>query len=146
MVIVGATVDRTKRLVRPALYNLARIKVLPENFVLIGVARAEGTAETWRTELHDTLKSFVGNAATEFDVDHIDETVWKRLADKLIYVRGDLTKAELYDKLRSVLDEDDKTHGTNGNVIFYLAVADGLFGSISQPVSFCVSSMTSRSV
>jgi glucose-6-phosphate 1-dehydrogenase len=130
MVIFGATGDLTKRLVIPALYNLARTKVLPENFVLIDVARAEGTAESWRHQLYDTLKSFVGNAATEFDVDHIDEAVWKRLAEKMVYVRGDLTKPELYDKLRSALGEAQKTHGTQDNAIFYLAVADRLFGSV----------------
>ncbi|MGA2843778.1 MAG: glucose-6-phosphate dehydrogenase, partial [Steroidobacteraceae bacterium] len=90
MVIFGATGDLTKRLVVPALYNLLRTKVLPEHFVLIGVARAEGTAESWRDELHGVLTSFVGDAAAEFDVDHIDEDVWKRLAEKMIYVQGDL--------------------------------------------------------
>src|ERR1700733_10501986 len=79
MVLFGATGDLTKRLVMPALYNLARSKVLPEQFALIGVARAEGTAESWRNHLYDTLKSFVGNASAEFDVDHIDEVAWKRL-------------------------------------------------------------------
>jgi glucose-6-phosphate 1-dehydrogenase len=132
MVIFGATGDLTRRLVSPALYNLARSKVLPENFMLIGVARAEGTSESWRDELHETLKSFVGNAATEFDVDHIDEAVWKRLAEKMVYVRGDLTKPELYEKLSSALGEAEKTRGTKGNAIFYLAVADRLFGSVVE--------------
>ena len=50
MVIFGATGDLTKRLVIPALYNLSRTKMLPEHFALIGVARAEGTAESWRDE------------------------------------------------------------------------------------------------
>ena len=127
MVIFGATGDLTKRLVIPALYNLSRTKVLPEHFALIGVARAEGTAESWRDHLYDTLKSFVGNATTEFDVDHIDEAAWKRLAEKMVYVRGDLNKPELYDRLRSALEEADKARGTQGNAIFYLAVADRLF-------------------
>jgi len=100
MVIFGATGDLTKRLVVPALYNLSRTNVLPEQFALIGVARAEGTAESWRDGLYDTLKSFVGNAAAEFDVEHIDEDVWKRLAEKMIYLQGELMKPELYDKLR----------------------------------------------
>src|SRR3984885_12719095 len=129
MVIFGATGDLTKRLVMPALYNLSRTKVLPEHFALIGVARAEGTADSWRNELYDTLKSFVGNATTEFNVDHIDEVAWKRLAEKMAYVRGDLAKPELYDTLRNALVEADKVHGTQGNAIFYLAVADRLFGS-----------------
>ena len=131
-VIFGATGDLTKRLVIPALYNLSRTNVLPEHFALIGVARAEGTAESWRDHLYDTLKSFVGNATTEFDVDHIDEAAWKQLAEKMVYVRGDLNKAELYDKLRSALEDADKAHGTQGNAIFYLAVADRLFGSVVQ--------------
>ena len=129
MVIFGATGDLTKRLVIPALYNLARTNVLPEQFALIGVARAEATAESWRDHLYDTLKSFVGNPTTEFNVDHIDEAAWKRLAEKMVYVRGDLAKPDLYDKLRSALAEADKVHGTQGNAIFYLAVADQLFGS-----------------
>jgi hypothetical protein len=61
MVIFGATGDLTKRLVMPALYNLSRTKTLPENFALIGVARADLTAESWRDDLYQTLKSYVGN-------------------------------------------------------------------------------------
>jgi glucose-6-phosphate 1-dehydrogenase len=129
MVIFGATGDLTKRLVIPALYNLSRTKILPEHFALIGVARAEGTAESWRDGLYETLKSFVGNAAAEFDVDHIDEAAWKWLAEKMVYVRGDLGNPELYEKLRSALAEADNAHGTQGNAIFYLAVADRLFAS-----------------
>jgi glucose-6-phosphate 1-dehydrogenase len=130
MVIFGATGDLTKRLVMPALYNLLRTKVLPEHFALIGVARAEGTAENWCDQLYGMLKSFVGNAAAEFDIDDIDEAAWKRLAEKMVYVQGDLTKPELYAKLRGALDDAEKTHGTRGNAIFYLAIADRLFGSV----------------
>jgi glucose-6-phosphate 1-dehydrogenase len=132
MVIFGATGDLTKRLVIPALYNLSPTKVLPEHFALIGVARAEGTTESWRDQLYHTLKSFVGNATTEFDVDHIDEDAWKRLAEKMVYVRGDLTKPELYVKLSGALEDADKAHGTQGNAIFYLAVEDRLFGSVVE--------------
>src|SRR6202795_4723551 len=88
MVIFGATGDLTKRLVMPALYNLLRTKVLPERFAVIGVARAEGTAESWRDQLYGMLKSFVGNPAAEFDIDDIDEAAWKRLAERMVYVQG----------------------------------------------------------
>ena len=49
LVIFGATGGLTKRLVVPALYNLSRSKVLPEQFALIGVARSDGTADSWRS-------------------------------------------------------------------------------------------------
>ncbi|PKU24742.1 glucose-6-phosphate dehydrogenase [Telmatospirillum siberiense] len=132
MVIFGASGDLTKRLLIPALYNLSRTKVLPENFALIGVARAEETAESWRAGLYDTLKSFVGNAATGFDVDQIDDAAWTRLAEKMSYVQGDLATPELYQKLRGALDKAEKDHGTRGNAIFYLAVAGQSFCAVVE--------------
>jgi glucose-6-phosphate 1-dehydrogenase len=132
MVIFGATGDLTKRLVMPALYNLLRTKMLPENFVLIGVARAAGTAASWRDQLYGMLKSFVGDAASEFDIDDIDEDAWNQLAEKLVYVQGDLTKPELYERLRGALLDAEKSHGTQGNAIFYLAIADRLFGTVVE--------------
>jgi glucose-6-phosphate 1-dehydrogenase len=132
MVLFGATGDLTKRLVMPALYNLSRTKLLPEKFALIGVGRTKETAESWGGHLYDMLKSFVGDAAAEFDVDHIDEAVWKRLAARMSYVQGDLTTPELYKKLRGTLDEAAKAHGTEGNAIFYLAVADRFFGTVVE--------------
>ncbi len=45
---------------------------------------------------------------------------------------GRLTKPDLYDKLRRALEEADKARGTQGNAIFYLAVADQLFGSVVE--------------
>ena len=100
MVLFGATGDLTKRLVMPALYNLLRTKVLPEKFALIGVARAKGTAESWRDQLYGMLKSFVGNAAAEFDIDHIDEPAWKAACGQDgLWRAGRSDKArELYDK------------------------------------------------
>ncbi len=132
MVIFGATGDLTKRLVMPALYNLLRTKVLPERFALIGVARGAETAESWRDHLYAMLKSFVGNRAAEFDADEIDETAWQRLAAKMTYIQGDLGKPDLYAKIRAALGEAEKTHGTQDNVIFYLAVADQFFGTVVE--------------
>src|SRR5215469_5415405 len=73
MVILGAGGDVTKRLVVPALYNLAHMKILPENFALIGLDLAQGTTESWRDHLYGALKDFVGNASTEFHLDRIDD-------------------------------------------------------------------------
>ncbi len=132
MVIFGAGGDMTKRLLIPALYNLARTKVLPEKFALIGADLAAETVESWRDHLYGMLKSAVGNAATEFDIDHIDEAAWKRLAERMSYVQGDLTRPELYEKLRGALDEAGKAHGTQGNAIFYLGVAGRFFGTVVE--------------
>ena len=135
MVIFGATGDLTKRLLIPALYNLLRARVLPEKFALIGVARTAGTAETWRNQLYGMLKSFIGNASAELAVDRIDETAWKHLSEKMLYVQGDLADQELYERLRGVLTDVENSHGTQGNVIFYLAIGDQFFGPVVEQLS-----------
>ncbi len=128
MVLFGAGGDLTKRLVIPALYNLSRTKILPAKFALIGVDIADKTVAQWQDELHTMLQSFVGNTSSEFSIDHIDEDAWKRLADSMSYVQGDLTKPELYHKLGGLIDESARQHDTGGNCLFYLAVADRFFG------------------
>jgi glucose-6-phosphate 1-dehydrogenase len=130
MVIFGAGGDLTKRLLAPALYNLSRTKMLPENFALIGVGLARRTAESWRDHLYETLKSFVGAASAEFDPDRIDEAAWSRLTEKMSYVQGDLNESGLYAKLGEHLEEVAHNHNTGGNVMFYLAVADRFFGPV----------------
>jgi len=132
MVLFGATGDLCKRLVIPALYNLARTNRLPDPFVLIGVARAAGTSETWRRQLYDDLKGFVGDPAATFGADHIDEAAWARLSGSMSYVQGDATDAALHAELREVLDGARTDHSVLANVIFYLAVADRLFGPIVE--------------
>ena len=130
LVIFGASGDLTRRLLIPALYNLSRTKLLPDKFALIGVGLSPATTESWRARLHDMLKSYVGNPAAEFDVNRIDEPAWQRLAEKMSYIQGDLTKPEVYGEIGTALQQAEKTHGTQGNVIFYLAVADRFFGIV----------------
>jgi glucose-6-phosphate 1-dehydrogenase len=132
LVIFGATGDLTKRLVIPALYNLSQSGALPDNFALIGIARAEGTAATWQAELHAMLASFVGDKASSFHVDQIDETAWRRLADRMQYIPGDLTKPDLYATLKASLADCAERYGTRGNVLYYLAVADHLFENVVE--------------
>ena len=50
-VIFGASGDLTKRLLVPALYNLAADGLLPEAFCVLGVARTPKTHEGFRADL-----------------------------------------------------------------------------------------------
>ena len=128
MVIFGATGDLTKRLVIPALYNLSRTNALPEQFALIGVARSDETAKSWGDNLHAALQSYVGNASAAFNVDHLDAAAWTRLASNMSYISGDLTDPALYANIRDALGKP----GVPRNVIFYLAIADQLFGIVVE--------------
>jgi glucose-6-phosphate 1-dehydrogenase len=135
LVLFGATGDLARRLVVPALYNLSCAGELPDHFALIGVARREDDVDGWRKGLYDALEGFVADKSGTFSTDRIDEKAWKRLADGMFFVQGDLTEPEPYQELCKVLGEVSKTRNTEGNAIFYLAVADQLFGPIVDQLS-----------
>ena len=127
MVLFGAHGDLTKRLVVPALYNLARAGQLPRNFALIGVDHNDCSADQWRKELHDFLEGLTkgkGEAAER----KIDEGVWKKLADTMDYIVGDFTKDKTYRDIKDKLTALESK--TDGNALFYLAVADRFFGPV----------------
>ena len=130
MVIFGAAGDLTKRLVTPALYNLVNAKRLPDGFQLVGVDLAANTAEEWRKGLTDMMNEFVTKHGGEFQADHIDQTAWRWLTDRMTYLQGDFTDPQTYSRMREHLAGLDKTAGTGGNHLFYLAVADRFFGVV----------------
>jgi len=127
MVIFGAAGDLTARLVVPALYDLSVAKQLSEHFRLVGVDLATKTTEQWRQGLTATMHEFVTQGGGEFHPDHLDETAWKWLIDRMSYVQGDLTDPAAYRRLGERLSELDQSAGTAGNYLFYLAVADRFF-------------------
>jgi glucose-6-phosphate 1-dehydrogenase len=131
MVIFGAAGDLTKRLIVPALYNLVVAKRLSGGFRLVGVDHNARTVEEWRQSLADMMKEFVAHDG-EFQTDHIDQTAWRWLTHRMSYVQGDLNDPESYRRLGEHLAGLDKTAGTAGNHLFYLAVSDRFFGTAVQ--------------
>jgi glucose-6-phosphate 1-dehydrogenase len=127
MVIFGAAGDLTKRLLVPALYNLATTGLLPEHFELVGVDMADLDANAWRDSLHKMMESFVGQAASESRIDKVDDDTWKRLTGHITYLKGDLNDDSLYQTLKQHLDQ---ASDTGGNCLFYLAIGDRFFGPV----------------
>jgi glucose-6-phosphate 1-dehydrogenase len=124
MVIFGGSGDLTHRLLMPALYNLAKTNLLPERFALIGLGTSDRTSESYREDLHAGLK------AAKSRIGEIDDGIWKGLAARMEYLRGDLNDPALYHRIGEALKRTEAEHGTEGNAIFYLAVADRFFETI----------------
>jgi glucose-6-phosphate 1-dehydrogenase len=123
IVIFGAVGDLTKRLLMPAIYNLAGSKLLDENTKIIGLDHNDRTAETWRSELNDALQSFTKAAGAEFHPDHIDEATWGWVSQRLEYTVFDFEQSDGYEKLKDRI---------SGNAIFYLAVSPRFFATIAE--------------
>ena len=59
IVIFGATGDLCKKKLIPALYKLWQKELLPENFLILGAARREPTADQWKESLGDYPEDFL---------------------------------------------------------------------------------------
>ncbi len=127
LVIFGAGGDLTKRLLMPALYNLAAAKLLDENFAVIGVDRLDGSDDSYRQSQTETISNFV--AARSNRGATLDEAAWTWLRGRLSYVQGDLQDPRTYQAIGWRLNEALRERG-QANCVFYLAVADRFFGPI----------------
>ena len=130
LVIFGATGDLTKRLVMPAIYNLVRSGLISRNFAIVGLGRGEQTDKEFSDYLGKEVRGFMAGREMGGVPIPFDEEAWGFLADRISFIGGDLNDAEIYRQLGAHLKKIDAQNGTQGNVVFYLAVAASMFGPI----------------
>jgi glucose-6-phosphate 1-dehydrogenase len=121
MVIFGGTGDLTSRKLMPALYDLARQRLLPAAFAIVGIGRGEMTDAEYRAQLRQAVAE---NSRSR----PLDEEVWSSFAERLLYVS--VRSEEGYDDLRRRLDRIDSELGTSGNRLFYLATPPAAYAPI----------------
>src|SRR5688572_15615759 len=112
LVLFGASGDLTKRKLIPALYNLVREKLLPDNFAVVGFARRDTTTADFREQTRRNV--------AEYAKDGIDQETWDWLESRFHFLPGSFDDAEAYKALDAKLAELERTAGTGGNVLFYL--------------------------
>jgi glucose-6-phosphate 1-dehydrogenase len=120
-VLFGAAGDLTKRKLVPALFNLVSAKLLPDNFIVMGISVDDLSVEAFRSQVSEFLPADNGSAG---------HREWLR--QRLFYERGDFADANTFAKLRERLAAVDAEHQTQGNYLFYLATAPKFFAPIVQ--------------
>ena len=121
-VIFGATGDLTKRKLLPALFSLARDKLLSPNFAFLGVSIDRMSDEEYREKVASDMKELAPELLTD--------DLLEFFLERIYYIEGDFTSAETFSKLQTRFDAIGKEHKTGGNAFFYLATAPGFFGPI----------------
>lgn len=129
LVIFGAGGDLTKRLLMPALYNLAVDGLLDDGMRIVGVNHGERETQQWRDDLHGALEQFAADKASTFHAGKLDDTAWNWVAQRLEYRAGEFEDDTLYQNLAKELTGNGKT---KANVIFYLAVGARFFKPIIE--------------
>ena len=121
VVIFGASGDLTKRKLLPALYHLQQDGLLPQEFAVVGVARRDLSA-TFGPDMKDGIVKGGG-------VDENDPKL-APFMERVQYFATNFDDDEGFEKLKAHLAELDTKFKTQGNRLFYLAVAPEFFADI----------------
>jgi glucose-6-phosphate 1-dehydrogenase len=128
-VILGAGGDLMKRKLLPALYYLARQKLLPDGFSLVGVGRDNLDDDAFRKSMRRALDS-------SDEIKAVDPETWTWLSDRIRYAFGDLGGREAYDSLKRCLDEiEEPLPDEQRNRLFYLAIPPSVFETTIEHLS-----------
>ncbi len=127
MVIFGASGDLTRRLLVPALYNLACDRLLPRRFGVVGLALDELSTERFRDKLSSDIRQY--STRKQFD-----EAVWDDLVRRFHYLAGRFDDPAVFDRLRGLLARLDAEWQTDGNVLYYCATPPEVFGLIAEQI------------
>jgi len=113
IVLFGATGDLAKKMLFPALVQLARDDLLPAR--VIGVAASEGDDEQ--------LRQYARQSIVEYGDGDPDSPAATRLLSVLSYVRGDYRRSETFEQLSTRLGDAERP-------LLYLAVPPSMFASV----------------
>ena len=120
VVIFGATGDLGGRKLAPALYNLALDGALPGRMAILGLGSAPLSPAEFRARVRESLERFSRRLP-------IDEAVWSRFSGALDYLGGGFEDPATYAALKDRLASLERSMGTLGNHLFYLATPADLF-------------------
>jgi glucose-6-phosphate 1-dehydrogenase len=124
LVVFGATGDLTSRKLLPALYNLARQRMLPAGFSVVGFARRPWSDDEFRERMKEAVQTHSREAP--------QPEIWESFAKNLHYVPGSFDDISAYERLAERLEKQDHAHGAAGNRLFYLATPPDAYIDIAQ--------------
>lgn len=114
LVIFGASGDLTHRKLIPALFELFERRLLPEKFLIVGVARTRQNTEEFRKSL---LESMILSGKTHAT----DNPHLQNFLRNVYYIVCDTTRGEAYAPLFREIEQLRNAAGIDDNLLFYLA-------------------------
>lgn len=121
LVIFGATGDLANRKLLPSIYRLYKSGKISEDFAVVGVARRPLSTDNFRENVKKSISHVEGEEQEE-----------ETFASHFYYQPFDVTDLSSYHELNDLLHTLDGRHNTEGNRVFYLAMAPEFFGTIAS--------------
>ena len=125
MVIFGATGDLSSKKLLPAIYNLAKQRLLPAGFAVVGAAIDDLTDDAFRKHAAEVISA---HSRTQ----PIDQTVLQSFLQAVFYLRVDFGKLDDFKALQRKLADLDQSRHTSGNRIYYCATPPPTYETIVE--------------
>src|ERR1700704_4457653 len=125
MVIFGATGDLSGRKLLPATYNLAKQRLLPAGFAVIGAAIDDLSDDAFRKHAADVITKYSRTQP-------VDPQILRTFLDSAFYVKVDFSKLDDFTKLRRRVDELDHARHAGGNRVYYCATPPPTYETITE--------------
>lgn len=117
LIIFGVTSNLTQIKLIPALYDLARNNLLPDDFSIIGIARGELSTQDFENYFHQVL-----HLDNKHHRHKIHQEIYKKLCRHLRYISGNFDDPHLYTSIKLIA-------GSKNNM-YYLATYPELYKQI----------------
>ena len=125
MVIFGATGDLSTRKLLPSIYNLARQRLLPPGFTVVGAAMDQVTPEDFRKHAAAAIRE---HSRTQ----PVEEAVLKPFLKSLDFQTVRFEDDQGFRSLKAKLDQVDSERQTAGNRVFYCATPPPTYPEIAR--------------
>lgn len=121
IIIFGATGDLAKRKLYPSIYRLVRNETISQDFAVVGLARRNWSDDVYRQNVMESVEQAFG------DCEELES-----FASHFHYQSFDVTDEGNYLQVKELVEKLESEYDTNGNRLFYLAMAPEFFGSIAN--------------
>ncbi len=125
MVIFGATGDLSGRKLLPAIYNLAKQRLLPAGFAVVGAAISDLSDDAYRKRAEEVITKFSRTQP-------VDPTVLHSFLQGVSYVKVDFSKLDDFKALQRKLVELDHSRHVAGSRVYYCATPPPTYETITE--------------
>ena len=125
MVIFGATGDLSARKLLPALYNVAKQRLLPVGFAVVGAALDDLGDDAFRKHAAEVINKYSRTQP-------VDAQVLHSFLESLFYVKVDFSKLDDFKALKRKVDQLDQARQAGGNRVYYCATPPPTYETITE--------------
>jgi len=122
-VVFGASGDLTHRKLLVSMFKLYTENLISERFYLLGCGRKKFSDEDFRTKTIESIRSNIDSLSSK----QLDDFV-----SRIYYIDGDYDDVGLYERIGSRIEELNRKHNVDDNLVFYLSVPPFLYTTIVE--------------